>query len=122
MLSEPRPPAPTDARLAALRAEIAALAECARGGERPSLPFEVDAIDRRLAGGGLAADALHEAAGAAPGMADEAAATLFMASIAARRAGESGTILWALSAATCSRRPGAGGPPAGAAHLRRMPA
>jgi protein ImuA len=97
MLSEPRPEVPAEARLAALRAEIAALAECARGGDRPSLPFEVDAIDRRLAGVGLAADALHEAAGAAPGMADEAAATLFMASIGARRAGESGTILWALS-------------------------
>ncbi|HEX8364297.1 MAG TPA: protein ImuA [Allosphingosinicella sp.] len=88
---------PTAARLAELRAEIAALAETARGGARLSLPFGLDAIDRRLAGGGLAADALHEAAGTAPGMSDEAAATLFIASIAARRAGGEGTVLWALS-------------------------
>ena len=84
-------------RLAALRAEIAALAESARGGARACLPFGIAAIDRRLAGGGLAADALHEVAGAAPGLADEAAATLFAASVAARRAGEGGTVLWALA-------------------------
>jgi protein ImuA len=90
-------PADASSRLAELRAEIAALAESARGGERLCLPFGVDAIDRRLAGGGLAADALHEAAGAAPQMADEAAATLFTASVAARRAGEGGTVLWAFS-------------------------
>ena len=88
---------PAEARLAALRAEIAALAESARGGGRPCLPFGLEAIDRRLAGGGLAADALHEIAGAAPGLSDEAAATLFAASIAARRAEGEGTILWALS-------------------------
>jgi protein ImuA len=84
-------------RLAALRAEIAALAESARGGARACLPFGIAAIDRRLAGGGLAADALHEVAGAASGLADEAAATLLAASVAARRAGEDGTVLWALS-------------------------
>ena len=85
------------ARIAALRAEIAALAESARGGARASLPFGLAAIDRRLAGGGLAVEALHEVAGAAPGQSDDAAATLFAAAIAARRAGGSGTILWALS-------------------------
>lgn len=88
---------PAAARLAALRAEIAALAEGARGAPRPCLPFGIAAVDRRLAGDGLAADALHEMAGAAPGLADEAAATLFAASVAARRAGEEGTVLWALS-------------------------
>ncbi|HEX9932575.1 MAG TPA: protein ImuA [Allosphingosinicella sp.] len=89
---------PTEARLAALRAEIAALAESARGGAlRECLPFGLEPIDRRLAGGGLAVAALHEIAGAAPGLGDDAAATLFAASIAARRAGEEGTILWALS-------------------------
>ncbi|HEY0014032.1 MAG TPA: protein ImuA [Allosphingosinicella sp.] len=97
MQNEAISPADAGTRLAELRAEIAALAESARGGERLCLPFGVDAIDRRLAGGGLAADALHEAAGAAPGMADEAAATLFTASIAARRAAEEGTVLWAFS-------------------------
>jgi protein ImuA len=81
-------------RLAALRAEVRALESAAAGGERPCLPFGVEAIDRRLAGGGLAATALHEAAGDRPGLPDEAAATLFLASIAARR---EGTVLWALA-------------------------
>ncbi|HEY0411522.1 MAG TPA: protein ImuA [Allosphingosinicella sp.] len=80
-------------RLAALRAEVRALESAAGGGARPCLPFGVEPIDRRLAGGGLAAAALHEAAGDRPGLADEAAATLFLASIAARR---EGTVLWAL--------------------------
>jgi protein ImuA len=97
MQNEAITPADAGTRLAELRAEIAALAASARGGERQCLPFGLDAIDRRLAGGGLAADALHEAAGAAPGMADEAAATLFTASVAARRATEGGTVLWAFS-------------------------
>jgi protein ImuA len=81
-------------RLPALRAEVRALESAAGGGERPCLPFGVEAIDRRLAGGGLAAAALHEAAGDRPGLPDEAAATLFLASIAARR---DGIVLWALA-------------------------
>jgi len=88
---------PAEQRIAALRAEIAALAETGRGGARACLPFGLAAIDRRLAGGGLAVAALHEAAGAAPGLGDDAAATLFTAALAARRAGEGGTVLWALS-------------------------
>jgi protein ImuA len=80
-------------RLAALRAEVRAI-ECAgAAGAGDCLPFGIDAIDRRLAGGGLEAAALHEAAGAAPGLGDDAAATLFVAAIAARRPG---TVLWAL--------------------------
>jgi protein ImuA len=54
----------------------------------------VDAIDARLAGGGFATSALHEITGARPEMSDDAAATLFIASIAARL---SGPVLWALS-------------------------
>jgi len=88
---------PAEARLTALRAEIAALAESARGGARECLPFGLEPIDRRLAGGGLAVDALHEVAAAAPGLGDDAAATLFAAAVAARRAGAEGTVLWALS-------------------------
>ena len=88
---------PAVERIAVLRAEIAALAESARGGARAVLPFGLEAIDRRLAGGGLAVDALHEVAGATPGLGDDAAATLFAASVAARRAGAEGTVLWALS-------------------------
>ncbi|HYE26950.1 MAG TPA: protein ImuA [Allosphingosinicella sp.] len=81
-------------RLAALRAEVRALESAGSGEERLCLPFGLEAIDSRLAGGGLAVAALHEAAGERPGPADEAAATLFLASIAARR---SGPVLWALA-------------------------
>lgn len=80
-------------RLAALRAEVRAL-ESAATGARDCLPFGIGAIDSRLAGGGLAVAALHEAAGERPGLGDEAAATLFLASIAARRPGN---VLWALA-------------------------
>ena len=81
-------------RLAALRAEVRALESlgAARGGE--VLPFGIRAVDSRLAGNGLATAALHEVAGDRPSLADDAAATLFVAAIVARRAG---TILWALA-------------------------
>jgi protein ImuA len=81
-------------RLAALRAEVRALESSGAGEARDCLPFGIDSIDSRLAGGGLAVAALHEAAGERPGLNDEAAATLFLASIAARRPG---TVLWALA-------------------------
>jgi protein ImuA len=81
-------------RLDALRAEIAAIADGGRDGARAVLPFGLDALDRRLAGGGLAVDSLHEIAGASSGLGDDAAATLFAAAVAARRPGQ---ILWALS-------------------------
>jgi protein ImuA len=87
----PPSPARTE-RLAALRAEVRAL-ESAAGEERLCLPFGVDALDSRLAGGGLPVASLHEAAGERPGPAHEAAATLFLAAIAARRPG---IVLWAL--------------------------
>ncbi|HEX8126426.1 MAG TPA: protein ImuA [Allosphingosinicella sp.] len=79
-------------RLAALRAEVRAL-ESTGPEQREYLPFEVDSIDSRLAGGGLPAASLNEAAGTRPGPSDQAAATLFLASIAARRPG---IVLWAL--------------------------
>ncbi|HEX9965896.1 MAG TPA: protein ImuA [Allosphingosinicella sp.] len=75
-----------------MRAEVRAL-ESAGSEQREHLPFEVDAIDSRLAGGGLPVASLNEAAGGRPGPVDEAAATLFLASIAARRPG---IVLWAL--------------------------
>jgi protein ImuA len=81
-------------RLAALKAEVRAIESSAAGAAtRECLPFGIEAIDSRLAGGGLAAAALHEAAPDRPGLSDDAAATLFLASIAAR--GE-GTVLWTL--------------------------
>lgn len=81
-------------RLAALRVEVRALESsgAARGGE--ILPFGIGEVDSRLAGGGLAVAALHEAAADRPSLADDAAATLFVAGIATRRPG---TLLWALA-------------------------
>ena len=58
---------------------------------RPALPFGIEALDGRLANGGLRLDALHEVAGAGSDMADDCAATLFMAGIAARAWGP---VLW----------------------------
>jgi protein ImuA len=58
---------------------------------REVLPFGMDPIDRRLAHGGLRLDALHEIAAATPALGDDAAATLFMAGIAARAWGP---VLW----------------------------
>jgi len=80
-------------RLAALRAEVRAIESAGMAGAGETLPFGLEAIDRRLTGGGLETAALHEVTGAAPGLGDDAAATLFAAGIAARR---SGTVLWAL--------------------------
>jgi len=83
-------------RLAALRAEVRAIESPSGEETRDCLPFGIDAIDRRLAGGGLAVPGLHEIAGASPALSDDAAATLFLAGIAARLGGD-GTVLWALS-------------------------
>lgn len=58
---------------------------------RPVLPFGVAAIDASLAGNGLRLDSLHEIAAASPSPADDAAATLFLAGIAARAWGP---VLW----------------------------
>jgi len=89
-----------DARLAALREEIKAIERSGpvRGG-RAVLSFGIDTVDARLPGGGLA-PALHEAAAASPRPGDDAAATLFLAALAARfsrREKEVGQVLWALS-------------------------
>lgn len=85
-------------RLAALRAEVGAIESMGRGEGHDCLPFGLEAIDRRLAAGGLAA-ALHEAAAATPEAGDDAAASLFLAALAARfsrHAGRVGQVLWAL--------------------------
>ncbi|MCW3834983.1 protein ImuA [Sphingomonas canadensis] len=58
---------------------------------RPVLPVGIAPIDARLADGGLRLDALHEAAGASADLADDCAATLFLAGIAARAWGP---VLW----------------------------
>src|SRR5690349_15869089 len=79
-------------RLAALRAEVRAL-ESASGEGREYLPFGIESLDSRLAGGALPVAPRNEPAGARPGPADEAGALLFLASVAARRPG---IVLWAL--------------------------
>jgi protein ImuA len=84
-------------RLAALRAEVRAIESAGVATTRDCLPFGVEAIDRRLAGGGLAVPGLHEIAGAGASLGHDACATLFLAGIAARLGGGEGTVLWALS-------------------------
>jgi protein ImuA len=91
---------PASPRLEALKAEIRAIerAGAVRRGGGEALPFGIEAVDGRLAGGGLM-PALHEAAAASPAPGDDAAATLFLAATAARFAiaqGE-GQVLWALA-------------------------
>jgi protein ImuA len=86
-----------DVRLAALREEVRAIERAGRCAGRSALPFGLEPVDSRLADGGLALGALHEAAAASPELGDEAAATLFLAAAAARLAGAEGTVLWALA-------------------------
>ncbi|SFS12618.1 ImuA family protein [Sphingomonas jatrophae] len=90
----PSPSAARSERLAAIRAEVRAIERVGTLAEVPALPFGLPEIDGRMADGGIAAGALHEAAGAEDHLADEAAATLFLAGIAARF---DGTVLWALA-------------------------
>lgn len=86
---------PSLQRLEALRAEVREIESAGQTVRHECLPFGVDAIDCRMSVGGLPISALHEMTGdsAAPG--DDAAATLFVAGIAARRSA-CGMVLWAL--------------------------
>jgi len=62
---------------------------------RRCLRFETFEIDSRLAEGGLRAGALHEVTARSCALVDDAAATLFMAGIAAREAHATGArVLW----------------------------
>ena len=59
------------------------------------MPFELAELDARLSGGGLRGGALHEATPHSCSWADDAAATLFLAGVAARAAVRSGgPVLW----------------------------
>ena len=81
-------------RIAALRARVAAVATSTT--DHGVLPFEVDQVDDRLAAGGLSAGGLHEVAGNSTSLADDAAATLFVAGVAARFAASAASpVLWA---------------------------
>ena len=76
--------------LSNLRAQIAQIEGIGR--HHGVLPFGIDSIDRQLPGGGIALGALHDVAGSAE-LADDAAATIFLAGILAR---VEGTIFWCL--------------------------
>ncbi|WP_231639347.1 ImuA family protein [Sphingomonas profundi] len=82
-------------RLSALREEVRAIGATASGAARAVLPFGLETLDARLADGGLATGGLHEIAGATCAIADDAAATLFVAGIAARAGGARANMLWA---------------------------
>lgn len=86
-------------RLSALRAEVQAIESAGCTEKSGGLAFGVDDIDRQLTGGGLALTALHEIAGDSADASDDAAATLFIAGLAARAvmARPGGTVLWALA-------------------------
>jgi protein ImuA len=80
--------------LAHLREAIADV----RSRKAAALPFEIAELDDRLADRGLDGAALHEIAPAAPALSDEAAATLFVAGIAARMAAMTDArVLWVVS-------------------------
>ncbi len=86
-------------RIAALRAQVQKIEGLAGPGDGGFMPFGIPAVDARIAGGGLAVAALHEVAPVTPHGADEAAATLFLAGLAGRKAREDvrGQVLWALA-------------------------
>lgn len=93
MPSCPAFPLASPDQLDALRAELAGT-RTARG---PILPFGVPMLDDRLASQGLGGAGLHEFAAASSRWSDDAAATLFIAGIAARFAAPGFSVLWALS-------------------------
>lgn len=88
---------------AALRRQEAEalLRECsdrARADDTAILPFGIEAMDGRLAAGGLALNGLHEVSPASSTLSDDAAATLFAVGIAARAAaGRGRRVLWAVT-------------------------
>ena len=93
-------PVPSPARIervAALRAQVRAIeaGDVRKTGD--CLPFGLAALDDRLEARGLAGAALHEFTGNRSGLADDAAAALFIAGIAARAAASDGTIIWAMA-------------------------
>jgi protein ImuA len=82
-------------RLAALREEVGRIESGRRVAGCGRLSLGLGEVDARLAGGGLARSALHEVAAASAEGNDEAAATLFLAALAARMS--EGIVLWVLS-------------------------
>jgi protein ImuA len=84
--------------LAELRAEVRRIEGVGAAGSDDFMGLGLAAVDGRIAGGGLMVKGLHEVAGASAELGDDAAATLFLAGLAARRSRSvAGTVLWALS-------------------------
>lgn len=87
-----RPASPD--QIADLRTRVACIVESAA--DHGILPFGTADLDGQLAVGGLSIGGLHEMTGATTSLADDAAATLFIAGIAARLAvASSAPVLWA---------------------------
>ena len=76
--------------IAELRARLASIEGAAA--RHYSLPFGIDTIDSHLPGGGIVTGALHEVSGS-PDLADDASATIFLASLLARLPGP---VFWCL--------------------------
>ena len=89
----------TAERLESLRAEVRRIEGIGVAGESPVMPLGVAEVDSRIAGGGLAARALHEVTAKSPDVADDGSATLFLAGLAGRksRLDGDGQVLWALT-------------------------
>jgi len=88
---------PEPGSLDALRAAVRAIEQGAGKGAGAVVPFDLRALDDRLAGGGLPVAALHEAAAASRAPGDDAATIAFLAALAARLArakGERRQVLW----------------------------
>ena len=88
-----------EARLDALREQVRQIENARRPSGRGVLSFGIEAVDDRLAGGGIALAALHEAAPERPSLNDDSAALLFLAAMAGRlsRVQGKGQVLWALA-------------------------
>lgn len=85
---------PCAGQLGELRAQLAQV-QSQRG---PVLTFGIEALDSRLASGGIDGAGLHEITAASPTLGDDAAATLFVTGLAARFATVPGAnVAWALT-------------------------
>ena len=91
-------PALTDSDRAHVLDTLRASVAVAAGGAADGLPFGISELDRRLGAGGVDRAGLHEITAASPTLGDDAAATLFVAGLAARFAAAPGAnVAWALT-------------------------
>ena len=88
-------PSVAQQRLETLRSKVRSIEAAGQRRALGSLPFGIESIDQKLVHGGIALSGLHEMTGIKPNLSDHAAASLFVAAIAARSAAGGGTVLWA---------------------------